>query len=276
MGEIRQAGRFVRRWAGLLLLGALAGVLGAYGSSLRHAPSYVAVATVEVVSTVTGDARNVYDLALAESLAQAYLPQIRRTGVLSDVIATLGLRRTPEDLAAVVMVERVPGTPLINIRYHAADGASAAYLANAVAEAFIRRVTADRRAAQARARADLDERLAANDAALQAALTRRAVLQQQPTRTPAAQAELDQLTTTVPDLERTRATLRSDLDDLRRRQALDATPLRLVAPATAPPEPVAVRGVLGLSVAALGGLLAAALLLAAWNYTVGLRANPGA
>ena len=274
MGEVRWAGRMVRRWGGLLLLGALAGVLGAYGSSLRHPPSYVALATVEVVSAVTGDARNLYDLDLARAQAQAYLPQIRRTGVLSDVIAATGMRRTPADLAAGIVVEQVPGTALINIRYYAGDGASAAYLANLVAETFIRRVTADRRAAQARARAALDARLAANEVALQTALTRQAVLQQQSPRPPAGQAELDRLTATLPDLERARTGLQRDLDELRRLHALDATPLRLVTRATAPPAPVAVRGVLSLGVAALGGLLAAALALAAWASVRGDRRRP--
>lgn len=266
MLDIRQGDRFLQRWAGLLVLGVLAGVLGAYLSGLRHAPSYVALATVQVVSAATGDDQDMYDLDLAETLAQAYLPQIRRTGVLSDVIAATGMHSTPEELAAVVRVERVPGTALINIRYYAGDGASAAYLANLVAETFIRRVTADRRAAQARARADLDARLAANETALRAALTRQAILQQQSTRPPAAQAELDQLTTTLLDLEQARAGLRRDLDTLRRLHALDAVPVRLVTRATAPPEPVAVRGALSLSAAALGGLLAAALALALLSY----------
>jgi uncharacterized protein involved in exopolysaccharide biosynthesis len=268
MGDLRRVGRFVRRWGGLLLLGALAGVVGAYVSSLRHTPAYVALATVEVVSAVTGDDHSLYDLDLAQTQAQTYLPQLRGLAVLADVIADTGMNRTPADLAGALTVERVPGTALINIRYHAADGESAAYLANKVAEVFIRRITTERRAAQAAARAGLEERLAANDTALQAALTRQAVLRDQISRPPGEQQELEQLAATVLDLELARAGLRGDLDTLRGLQALDAVPVRLVTRATAPPEPVAVRGVVGLGVAALGGLLAAALLLALLPYAV--------
>jgi capsular polysaccharide biosynthesis protein len=268
MIELRRLGLLARRWGGWLLLGALAGVLGAYLAGFRHPPSYMARATVEALA-VSDNGRIFDDQPLAAIQAQTYLATIRGTGVLSDVIATSGMRRTPEELAQQFTVQLVPGTALIDIQAYGGDGASAAYLANLIAEVFIRRVSAERTGTLATARASLEDRLAANEAALQTALVRQAILQQQARRTPAEQMELDQLSATVAEGVLTRAGLQRDLEATSQALALNAVPARLVERATAPAEPVAVRGLLSLTMAALGGLLMAAVVRATLAYAAG-------
>ncbi len=266
--------RVVRRWGGLVGLGALAGALAFFALSFRHPTVYRAQATVAIVSAVTGNEANPVDLELAGAVIPTYRLTIKSQAVLSDVIGTLGLRTTPGALAQQVIVAPVPGTNLLTIdAYFENSGDQAARLANTVAEQFIRRATLDRAAANADQRATLSARQAANEAILQTALARQAALQTLPTRSPSEQQELDRLAAEIPGDLLTRAGLLRQLDDLAQIQALNAIPARLVDRAI-PPEPVAVRGVFSLGVAALAGALAAALVLWALTFAAGTLQEP--
>jgi hypothetical protein len=66
----------------------------------------------------------------------------------------------------------------------------------------------------------------------------------------------------------TRSTLRQQLDALGQIQAFNAVPARLVEQAV-PPEPIAVRGIGSLGIAALTGGVAAALILWALAFAPG-------
>lgn len=266
--------RSVRRWGGLVGLGALAGALAFFALSFRHPTVYRAQATVAVVSAITGDETNPVDLELGSALIQTYQLTIKSQGVLSDVIGTLGLRTTPAALAQQITVAPVPGTNLLTIdAYFENSGELAARLANTVAEQFIRRATLDRATANQEQRATLTARQAANEATLQTALVRQAALRALPARSPAEQQELDGLDAAIPGDLLTRSGLLRQLDDLAQIQALNAIPARLVDRAI-PPEPVAVRGVFSLSVAALAGALAAAFVLWALTFAAGTLQEP--
>jgi len=269
MVDLRQWGGVARRWGGLLALGALAGALAFFVVSLRHPPVYRAEATVAVISAVTGNEADLYDVDLAAALVQTYRLTIQSHAVLSDVIATLRLPTTPAALGAQISVVPVPGTNLLTIQvYYENSGEMAARLANTVAEQFIRRATLDRAAPLTAARATLTDRQTANEAALQAALTRQATLRVAPTRSAAEQQELAGLDAAIAEYALTRTTLLRQLDDLGQIQALNAVPARLVDRA-APPEPIAVRGSGSLGVAALTGGVAAALVLWALTFAPG-------
>ena len=266
MVDLRQWGRLARRWGGLLALGALAGALAFLVLSVRHPTVYRAQATVAVISAVTGNEADLYDLDLASALIPTYRLTIQSPAVLSDVIATLRLPTTPAALGTQISVVPVPGANLLTIQaYYENSGDMAARLANTVAEQFIRRATLDRAAPLAAQRATLAARQAANEAGLQTALTRQATLRAMSAHTVAEQQELAGLDAAIAGYLLTRATLLRQLDDLGQIQALNAVPARLVDRAGTA-EPIAVRGTGSLSVAALTGALAAALVL--WALTL--------
>jgi capsular polysaccharide biosynthesis protein len=261
MVNVRQAGRLARRWGGWLVLGALAGALAFFVVSLRHPPVYRAEATVAVVSAVTGNEADLYDVDLAAALVPTYRLTIQSHAVLSDVIGTLRLPTTPAALESQISVVAVPGTNLLTIQvYYENSGDMAARVANTVAEQFIRRATLDRAAPFAAQRATLTARQTANEAALQAALTRQATLRAVPTRSAAEEQELAELDAAIAGYLLTRSTLRQQVDALGQIQAFNAVPARLVDQAV-PPEPIAVRGIGSLGIAALTGGVAAALIL---------------
>jgi capsular polysaccharide biosynthesis protein len=269
MVDLRQGGRLARRWGGWLALGALAGALAFFAASLRHPPVYRAEATVAVVSAVTGNEADLYDVDLASALIETDRLTIQSRAVLSDVIATLHLPTTPAALGQQITVVPVPGTNLLTIQvYYENSGDMAARLANTVAAQFIRRATLDRAAPLAAQQAALAARQAANEADLHTALTRQATLRAAPPRSPAAQRELEGLDATIAGYLLTRSTLRQQRDALGQIQAFNAVPARLVEQAV-PPEPIAVRGVGSLGVVALTGALAAALVLWALTFAAG-------
>ena len=269
MVDLRQWGRLARRWGGLLALGALAGALAFLALSVRHPTVYRAQATVAVISAVTGNEADLYDLDLASALIPTYRLTIQSPAVLSDVIATLRLPTTPAALGTQISVVPVPGANLLTIQaYYENSGDMAARLANTVAEQFIRRATLAQAAPLAAQRATLAARQAANEAGLQTALTRQATLRAMPAHTVAEQQELAGLDAAIAGYLLTRATLLRQLDDLGQIQALNAVPARLVDRAGTA-EPIAVRGTGSLSVAALTGALAAALVLWALTFAPG-------
>jgi capsular polysaccharide biosynthesis protein len=269
MVNVRQAGRLARRWGGWLVLGALAGALAFFVVSLRHPPVYRAEATVAVVSAVTGNEADLYDVDLASALVPTYRLTIQSHAVLSDVIGTLRLPTTPAALESQISVVAVPGTNLLTIQvYYENSGDMAARVANTVAEQFIRRATLDRAAPFAAQRAALTARQTANEAALQAALTRQATLRAVPTRSAAEEQELAELDAAIAGYLLTRSTLRQQVDALGQIQAFNAGPARLVEQAV-PPEPIAVRGIGSLGIAALTGGVAAALILWALAFAPG-------
>src|SRR5205814_8221486 len=126
MQDLRGMARVARRWGLYLALGALAGGAGFWLVSLRHPPSYVAQATVQIVSATSGDELNTADQLVAAALVPTYQQDIMGSTVLSDVIGTLHLTIRPDDLKQKVVVRRVPDTDLLNILGYGDDGASAA------------------------------------------------------------------------------------------------------------------------------------------------------
>ena len=274
MDDVRRLGRAARRWGGLVGLGALAGVLAFVALSFRHPPSYHAQATIAVVSAVSGNETNPYDVELAGALVETYRRTITSHTVLSDVIATLHLRTTPAALAGQLTVAPVPGTTLLTIDTYQGTADAAARLVNTVAEQFVRRATLDRAAPLAAQRAVLAARQSANEAALQTALARQATLRAGPARPATEQQELDRLDAEVAASLLTRSTLLRQLDDLGQIAALNAVPARVVDRAV-PPEPTPVRGLFSVGMAALAGGLAAALVLWALAGAAGTLTEAG-
>ena len=225
---MRALGRLVRRWSGWLGLGALAGVLAFAALSLRHPAVYRATATVAVVSAMTGDETERCRPGTGRG-AGGHLPaddQKPGGAVGRDRGAASADRARRAGRAD--HVAPVPGTNLLTIEaYMEQDGAAAARLANTVAEQFIRRATLERAAPLAAQQAALADQQAANEAALQTALTRQATLRANPARRPAEQQELDRLDADIAAMP-TRTGLLRQLDALAQIQALNAVPARLV------------------------------------------------
>src|SRR5215218_5047657 len=139
MDMIGAGGRALRQWGVLVLLGALVGGLAAYASSFRHPTVYVAEATVQVISGVTGNESAPVAVTFAANLQQTYARTIRSSPVLSEVRSLLHLRGTLRDVDGQLVILALPGSNLLTITAYGDTATQAADLANTTATVFIRR-----------------------------------------------------------------------------------------------------------------------------------------
>ena len=141
--ELRDYIRIVRKgWAFIALL-ALTGVAAGAVSTLLMTPKYTS-STQLFVSVQSSDSSSANELvqggAAAQQKVRSYVDVVTSTTVLAPVIQELGLPVTSAELAEQITAETPANTVLIDITVEDDEAASAASIANAVAESFARTV----------------------------------------------------------------------------------------------------------------------------------------
>jgi len=139
--ELRDYIRIVRKgWAFIVLL-ALTGVAAGAASTLLMAPSYTS-STQLFVSVQSSDSSSANELvqggAAAQQKVRSYVDVVTSTTVLAPVIQELGLPVTSAELAQRITAESPSNTVLIDITVEDDSAASAAGIADAVADSFTR------------------------------------------------------------------------------------------------------------------------------------------
>lgn len=252
----------LRRWAWLLVLGAVLSGVGAYLISLQMTPIYQASTTLLINQASARNALPDYNSILSsERLARTYAQLMLKRPVLVRVIADLQLNITPELLAERILVTPVRDTQLIIVNVEDSNPVLAAQIANRLVEVFIEQ----NRALQS-ARFDDSKR------SLEAELIK---LQ---TNIDATQATLDNLQGANNSTERSRlqdvlaqyrasytSILRS-LEEVRLAEAQQTDNVSVAEEATPPMLPVRPRVLLNTVLAAMIGLILMAALVVLIEY----------
>ena len=134
--ELRWIFAVIRRWSWLIVGCMLfaAAIAFAYVSAMP--PTYEATATL-LVQPVADQGTNEYNTLVAgERLALTYSEMLTGQPVLEAVIQQMGLRETPNELAAKIKVEPVKNTQLLRVSVTGSTPIQAALLANTVSEVF--------------------------------------------------------------------------------------------------------------------------------------------
>lgn len=117
---VQEAVGFLRRNLGLLVAGAVLGLVGALAVALVSSPTYAARSQLMLGAATAAnvsDTEQAYDLARAQISSYAELASSPL--VLTPVIESLGMDATPAELADRVSVDYEPGSVIMDLRVEA-------------------------------------------------------------------------------------------------------------------------------------------------------------
>ena len=138
--ELRWIFGVVRRWWWLIAGLALAAAGAAYAAAQYLPPVYETSATLMVNPSKSSTASQLNELMAGQQLAITFSQMIDDQPVLEEVISELGLAQSPAGLARQITANPVRDTQLIQVTVRDSDPEQAARIANALAQAFTRRV----------------------------------------------------------------------------------------------------------------------------------------
>lgn len=124
---------FIRRWYWLIALSIVIAVVATHLALGDREPVYQSTATVQVGRTLQSKSIDEDALAIAERLIPAYGELASREQVLVNVIDSLDLDMTPDDIRARLQVIAVPRTYMIDIMVIDQNPEVAAAIANEIA-----------------------------------------------------------------------------------------------------------------------------------------------
>ncbi len=133
--ELKQYFYLFRRWAWLVILGAILGAAGGYVYSLYQTPVYQTSTRVMVSSSPNGMASNSYAVYGDQQLAQTYVQLLTTQPVLDGVKDALGYGVSSRQ----VTVQQVQSSPIIRITVEDPEPQKAADIANSLVQVLIDR-----------------------------------------------------------------------------------------------------------------------------------------
>lgn len=250
--DLRRYARVLWRWLWLIALIALIAAGGAHLASSLATPIYEASTALLIREGQRQAGLDYNSILISERLARTYSQMLKDTPVLDETIARLGLPMTEGELAAMVTVENVRDTLLINLRVRSPDPALAARIANTLLEVFAEQRAQIGSAAYASAMYNLDQEMQQLQGQIQAC--------QQELDAERAQAapnsgEIARLETLVAQYRATYADLLRSYEEMRVAQAGESEGLILVKPAKVPTAPALPRKGQNTALAGLAGAL---------------------
>jgi succinoglycan biosynthesis transport protein ExoP len=249
-----------RKWVILVTTVVTVGVVG-LGSYLMT-PVYSASAVVRIAQIQDTDV-GYYDLSYSERLMNTYVHLLVSRPFLEQVIQTLGLSISPEDLRRRIVVEALANTELLTIAVESTDPGQAMAIANALGALLVEQ-RASLYTGAGRTRLEIlqeqltvvEENLANDRARLQSLLARGADVEQPGTA--------QDLNSRIQIQEQTYAMLLNEYEKARLSEAARANSVSVVEPAVLPDTPVkpkvALNIALGVVVGLVGGIGLAFLL----------------
>ncbi len=253
--ELRQYFSLLRRWAWLIILGALLAGISAYVVSRLTTPVYSASTTLLVNESKTSSPSDYTSILTSERLAKTYSEWLKKRPVLDTVISNLKLNLTVEQLAPAVNVQLVRDTQLIQVSVENTDPALAARIANELPKVFIEKNSEVQSSRTAASRQNLSEQLATLEKEIKNA---QAALEVARTSTAAgAEAERVRLDSNLTVLRSSYATLLQSYEAVRVADALATTNVIVVEPADVPLRPVRPNTLLNTLLAVVVGLMLA-------------------
>lgn len=135
--ELRRVMAIVlRRWWLIAVLAAAAALLG-FAASKQQTPVYSATTTLVVGQFMQSTNVNRTDIQTSTEVAKTYADIVVRQPVLGEVVKSLGLKESWQDLKKRVRVKTIEGTQLIEINVEANSSVLAADIANKIANQLI-------------------------------------------------------------------------------------------------------------------------------------------
>ena len=130
----------------VLILILVAVLIGAIYSLFFQKPLYESITKLVLTGTTSGAGSTTEtgitqnDLNLNSKLVATYREFIKSKTVLKEVIASLNLRYSTEELEKMIAVSSVSNTEMINITVKSGDATEAANIANELAKVFSMRI----------------------------------------------------------------------------------------------------------------------------------------
>lgn len=234
----------------LLFLSVLLAGGGAFLFSSFQPNVYEAQATLIVGQSLSSINPDYTGLLASQRLSATYASVATTRSLLDNVISTLGLKETADDLLKSVRADAPLDSTLLTITARDTDAARAAAIANALASQLITASPA-LQGRQADVQKSVDEDLQATQAQISAAQTELATLSGLVSRTTDQESRLATLQSQLVSLRSTYAAL------LAFSSAGAANLLNVIQPAVAPAVPISPRPLLNTLLAAVVGLLIA-------------------
>jgi non-specific protein-tyrosine kinase len=153
--DLRHLLEYARRWWWLLLLLPMVAGGGAYAVSSRQQPLYSATATLLINPAPAATGSDLNAINVGQRLAVTYQQLVVTEPVLRPVIDRLGLPYGVDTLKGKVSASAARDTQLLRISVSDTDPATAALIANTVADEFAGFVSAQARASATPSRATL-------------------------------------------------------------------------------------------------------------------------
>lgn len=248
--DLRRLIALTRTWLPLLIAVPLVAAVVAFLVSNLQDRVYESRATLIVGQSLTGVNPDYSQLLASQRLSQTYAAVATTRPIMIAVIQDLDLDTTPDDLADRVVAQAETDSTLLTITAQDGDPATAAAIANSVADQLLAASPAIQ-GQQEGLLASIEEDLRATQQQIEATQERVAALTALDERTPAQDAELAALEGRLVTLRSTYATLLSFA-------STNATNLlSVVEPAVPVEDPVAPRPMLNTLLAAVLGLLIA-------------------
>ena len=129
------AGQLLKNWKWIFLTVVLGAVAAGLYSYYLLVPAYTATSKLYMVSSSEGSLVNFTELNIGTSLASDYSELIRIRDVADEVIDTLSLDYSYEEIEGMLTVENVPNTRVLKISVVNPNPEEAMQIANMVAEA---------------------------------------------------------------------------------------------------------------------------------------------
>lgn len=243
---LKDYGLLLWRWAWLIVLGVLLSAGLTYGISRLVAPVYLASTKLlvnQAPSAAQTDSASI--LIKSDQLARTYADMLVQEPELSEVIATLHLNYTLEDLAKVVKVNSILNTQLLEVDVEDHDPVLAAAIANAIPVAFNRQNTALQASRYAEEKISLTQDMEALNTQIQQAQAKSDTLDA--SKSAQLDAELVQLRASY-------SSLRQSYENIRLAESQSTSNIVVTEPARVPTEPdypkpgrnAALGGIMGL------------------------------
>ena len=109
--ELRQYFYLFKRWAWLVILGLILGMVAGYVYSMNQTPVYQTTTKVMVSSSPNGMASNIYAIYGDQQLAQTYVQLLTTQPILDGVSETLGYKVSSGQITA----QQIQSSPIIRI-----------------------------------------------------------------------------------------------------------------------------------------------------------------
>ena len=234
--ELRHYLAVVRRWAWLIVLGAVLGAGGAYISSRLTTKVYSASTTLLVNEARSNAMSDYTGLLMSERLAKTYTELLKKDPVLEAVVKNLQLSISPDALGGSINVQSVRDTQLIQLTVESTDPQLAARIANEVPKVFIENNLELQTSRFAASRQNLSNELGNLDAEIKG--VQAALDAAKNSSVPGADAERVRLDSKLSELRRSYASVLQSYEQIRVVEAQTLTNVTVVNPAKVPSGPI--------------------------------------